>query len=281
LTTPALETRYLHIGGGFAAGGWFTGLGPNGDVNVPIPSVAPVHLPLVGGVSESKATKIVVDCSKVDFGKLDRATRADWKGRTLLTMGSGYAKVEAIPNAPGKPFQSRVVAEIKALKVDSFSLKQATLNMATWHDPAKDPQPKVTFGDTAILGLKLGRNELTITLDTATFNKYATMREFEAAFAAGQLPRTLVQTLAVDENGVLHRNSSMYVVGSLVKKIEGKLPDGATIDPNGYTITWPGFGKIILGEVTMGGFLRRASLLRLKHSDDEFCSGCSGGSYYP
>jgi hypothetical protein len=67
----------------------------------------------------------------------------------------------------------------------------------------------------------------------------------------------------------------------LVKKIEGRLPDGASIEDNGYIINWPAFGKIILGEILIGPYVRRVTLVRLKHSDTEIGSGCSGGSTWP
>ncbi|MEP6962523.1 MAG: hypothetical protein ABI995_10605 [Acidobacteriota bacterium] len=278
---PSLESRYLHIAGAFAAGGWFTGIGPKGDINVPIQTVAPVHLPMVGGVSEAKDSSIAQDCSKLKFGPMDKALRSEWQGKTLYTLGAAYCLAATIPNADGQPFQSRTVADIKNLRVDSVSVKRAVLNLSSSHDPKTAPHPSIRFGPTEITGLKLGKNELTVTLDMDSYNKYSTLAEFETAFRAGKLPRSLSRTLAVDEQGGLHRNGSAYVMGSLVKKIEGQLPDGATLDPNGYVIHWPKFGRIILGEVTMGAFIRRVTLIRLKHSDEEFGSGCSGGSYYP
>jgi hypothetical protein len=128
----------------------------------------------------------------------------------------------------------------------------------------------------------LGGYELTVTLDTATFNKYSTFAGLEEAYLAGKLPKTLVRTFKIDEKTKkFHRNPSGYVIASIVKKIDGALPDGATIEPNGYAIDWPEFGRIILGEVVMGPYIRRGILVRLEHSDDEIGSGCSGGSYYP
>lgn len=270
----------MHIAGAFAAGGWFTGLGPKGDIDVPIVTVSPVHLPMVGGISESKTPGTSVDCSKVKFPAMGPAARKEWQAKKLFSYDAAYCLAETAPAKEGKPQQSRTVSDLKALRVDSLAVKRAVLNMASSHDQ-QAPHPNVTFGQTEITGFKLDGKELKITLDTDSFNKFPTLNALEAAFKAGKLPRTLSRTMALDEKGGLHRNGSGYVVGSLVKKIEGTLPEGATIDPNGYTIHWPKFGKIILGEVTMGLYIRRVTLLRLKHSDLEFASGCSGGSYYP
>jgi hypothetical protein len=276
------ERRYLHIAGAFAAGGWFTGLGPDRKTNVPIPTVAPVHLPMVGGVNEAKASKVAVDCRKADFGGVSRTLLSDLRKRTLFTLGSGYSLAETVPKVAGKPLQSRTTSEIKSVRVDRVFLKYGLLNMETSHDPDKDRHPRITFGRTEITGLKLDGKEIKVTVDTAPFNKYATLEAFEAAFTAANLPAAALRTLAVDqEPRRLHRNESGYVVGSIVKKIEGPLPVGAKVEPNGYTIDWPEFGKIVLGEITMGPYIRRVTLLRLKHSDTEFGSGCSGGSFYP
>jgi len=53
------------------------------------------------------------------------------------------------------------------------------------------------------------------------------------------------------------------------------------IEENGYTIAWPGFGKVILGEILIGAYVRRVTLVRLKHCDIEIGGGCDGGSTWP
>ena len=58
-------SRYLHISGAFALGGTFTHVAPGVDVQ--IPTVAPVHLPMAGGISEVKVKKVSLDCKKLNL----------------------------------------------------------------------------------------------------------------------------------------------------------------------------------------------------------------------
>jgi hypothetical protein len=78
--------------------------------------------------------------------------------------------------------------------------------------------------------------------------------------------------------GGFYRNPSGYVVGSIVEKVEG-LPSDATY--NGYTVHWPPFGNLILGEMVITPYMRRISLIRFTYSNGSGGSGCSGGSTLP
>ena len=63
----AVESHYVHIGSAYAAGGSFTRVGSSIAIDVPIPTVASVELPRVGGLSTIKTPKWSLDCSKVQF----------------------------------------------------------------------------------------------------------------------------------------------------------------------------------------------------------------------
>jgi hypothetical protein len=64
--------------------------------------------------------------------------------------------------------------------------------------------------------------------------------------------------------GGFYRNPLGYVVGSIVEKVEG-LPKDATY--NGYTVHWPPFGNLILGEMVITPYMRRISLIRFTYSN--------------
>ena len=78
--------RYLHIVGAFAAGGVVTNLHPDTDINVPVSAVAPVHLPMAGGTSEAKASKVLLHGKKIKFGKIDRKIISQIKKKKLIFM---------------------------------------------------------------------------------------------------------------------------------------------------------------------------------------------------
>jgi len=273
-------SRYLHISGAFALGGTFTHVAPGVDVQ--IPTVAPVHLPMAGGISEAKVKKVSLNCKKVKFGPIDRKLLSKLKKRELFSIRSAYTFCKSEPQSSGKPFRNSCVSEISSLRLgDKVFLKHSLLKMQSSHDPAKTRFPQITFDTTTeIKGLKLGRSELKITLDLETLNRYPTLEELENAFKndpkvrARLTPRFLVDPAT----GGFYRNPSGYVIGSMVEKIEG-LPSDATY--SGYTVSWPPFGNLILGEMTMTPYMRRVALIRFTYSDGSGCGGCSGGSTYP
>jgi hypothetical protein len=55
-----------------------------------------------------------------------------------------------------------------------------------------------------------------------------------------------------------------WVVSSIIRSIEAldPLPSGADIDE--HVITWPDFGKVILGEMLISDFNRRLTMVRLE-----------------
>jgi hypothetical protein len=275
-----LDQRYLHIAGAFAVGGRLTRIG-GVPVDLPIETVAPAHLPMVGRRSASSAKGVLVDGREVKFGRIDPKQIKALKKKKLLSVGWARSLAESDPAGPNGPFVSRTVSEVKNLEIaDGFFLKSCALSMLSTHNPA-DPFPRVTFGRTEINGLKLGKSKLTVTLDLETFNRLATQAEFVAEFKKNSQQAPFSSFLTDPVTGELHRNQSGYIMGSLVKKIEGQLPPGAKLEDNGYIIDWPEFGKIILGEILIGPYVRRVTLVRLKHSDAEAGSGCSGGSTWP
>jgi hypothetical protein len=274
-------SRYLHISGAFAVSGTFTRIAPDVDIHMQVPTIAPVHLPMVGGTSEARHKKVSVDCRTAKFGKIDRKLLRQLQKKEILSVGAAYSLARTEPEVQGQPFQSNSVSEVKSVRIaEGFFLKYGLLNLQSSHDPNKSRHPSITFGKTEITGLKLGKSTLKITLDLDTFNKYPTLDAFEAAFQNdAKLREKLSPRFVTDpRTGGLHKNASGYVVGSIVQKVEG-LPDDARLD--GFVITWPKFGKIILGEILMGPYVRRVTLVRFKHSDGEVGSGCSGGSTYP
>jgi len=237
---------------------------------------------MVGGKSEAQfKKKVSFDARYAKFGKLDSKQLRQLKQKEILSVGAAYSLAQTEPEVPGKPFQSRSVSEVKAVRVaDGLYLKYGLLNLQSTHDPARSRHPSITFGKTEITGLKLGRTELKVTLDLETFNKYPTLEEFETAFHGdARLREKLAHRFVMDPaTGRLHKNASGYVVGTIVQKVEG-LPADASTD--GLIITWPQFGKIILGEILIGPYVRRVTLVRFEHSDGEVGSGCSGGSTFP
>jgi hypothetical protein len=77
--------RYLHIAGAFGVGGRLTKIG-DVPIDLPIETVAPAHLPMVGGRSESIG-KLIIDGRHIPSGKVSANILDDLKKRELLSVG--------------------------------------------------------------------------------------------------------------------------------------------------------------------------------------------------
>lgn len=274
------ERRYLFIGGGCSAGGWFTKLGPNKDVSIPVPSVAPVHLPLVGGLSESESGPISIRYEPSHFPGVSRKMLKDTLGKELFSINSAKSSVRSNKDARKRV---SIVTRSEATGMnfkEKFFLEYGELTMETSQGES-DQYPTIKIGSAQLTGLTLGGKPLTITFDVSTLNRYSNMEKLKAAFGAGQKLPPVLRTFSKTPKSQLFTNKTNYSFGSLVKSIQGELPEGAYIEPNGYTINWPGFGKIVLGEILISPYMRRVALVRLKLCNFEGISGCGGGSYWP
>ena len=271
----AVDRRYLQIGGAYAVGGAFTRVGSE-KVFVPIPTVASVELPLTGGLSTDKVTRYSLNASKV------KGLSAKLRRTPLLSVASASATCKSRHVALSEPKGSSANVEVKGVKVEGgFSLKSAVLNLQSDHAP-NDPYPAITFGTTGIVGMVLGKAKITVELDLDAFNTFPTLATLEPALLSGdkRISPQVVNSFLRNSDGSLHRNLAGYTMGSIVKSIKG-VPQDWTIEKNGYAIVWPGFGKVIIGEILVGAFVRRVVLVRLKHCDIEIGGGCGGGSTWP
>jgi hypothetical protein len=274
-----LDRRYLFIGGGCSAGGWFTKLGPNRDVKIPVPSIAPVHLPLVGGLSESQSGPVSICYEASHFPGVPKKLLKDVVGRELFSIESAKCSVRSSRDENRRVSIATYSEASKMRFKEGFYLEYGNLNMET-SQGEHDEYPTIRIGPSQLTGLTLGGKPLTITLDTDTLNRYPTMKKLKSAFETGKKKSHLLHTFT-QKKSKLVTSPGNYVTGSLVTSIQGELPPGAYIEPNGYTINWPAFGKIILGEILISSFLRRVALVRLKLCNFEGISGCGGGSYWP
>lgn len=270
-------TRYLHIAGGFAAGGTITKVG-NIATHLPVQTVAAVDLPSVGGLSEASSPGVVITGKDAGIASLSPAEM----NHELLSIASASSKVQSDPYVEGGPAGSSTFTEARGVRIDGGAMTIDSFQLALRSFHRKDaPHPEITMAGTKINGLTLGGSRVNLNLDLATFDRYPTLDALETAFKNNaDVRQALSHRFVLDSkaNG-FYRNASGYVVGSILESVSG-LPPGATVE-NGYTINWPGFGRIVIGEVFMGAYVRRATLLRVIHSDFDYGSGCTGGSWYP
>jgi hypothetical protein len=273
--------RYLYVSGGFAVGGVLA---------TDVPTTAAVHLPLSGGVSEAIGRSGFLDCRHLPFPGLRGDALKKAQARKILRFGkSAVVSRSVVPRARTRgsattTYVSTLQGLIEAAKYEDMSFNAIGLSMQSSHDITASVFPDITVGkpsETFIDGLTIGGCELKVTFDLALLNALPTLEKLEEAFERDQDIRARLSKTFRLHDGQLYKSKSGFLQGSLVKKISGPLPEGAFIEEDGYTITWPGHGQYIVGQILIGAFLRRVTMLRVHSSDLEFFGGCSGGSTYP
>lgn len=233
---------------------------------------------MVGGKSEASASGVLVKGRDAGVASLT----PELMEKELFSIGSANSLVQSDTLVEGGPAGSRTVMEVKSLSIagGEVSIDLCRLMMRSVHDRQSE-YPRMDLEGTDIVGLRLGNHLVELTLDLDPFNRYPTLADLEQDFRSNPaIQQALSPRFVVDpKTGGFYRNKSGYVVGSILKSVKG-LPPDATLE-NGYTINWRSFGKIIIGEVFMGNYVRRATLVRIVHSDGDIGSGCTGGSWYP
>lgn len=276
-----MEQRYIFIGGGGAAGGWLTNLGPDKNIDIPIPTVAPVYLPEAGGISEASVVDYSFRYTESQLQKAGRKQARALIGKEFLYIGSAASSTKAGPEVAGRPRVVKTSGEAKAVRIDGRVFVEQMAFTIDSSSPSPGAPPAITIAG-EFPTLTLDGFTIDLDVDTKAINSVPTYAELEKTLKNKKLPSAMTRSLTVDsKTGGLYRNASNYSIVSIVKGIKGKLPPGAYVEPNGYIIVWPDFGKIVLGEVIVTPYMRRLSMLRLKRSEFDLGGGCGGGSDWP
>jgi hypothetical protein len=210
-----------------------------------------------GGSSESSQ-------GKFDF-------RADANGDPLVSFESSYIKAwhdrQDDPN--GNPTHTvHTKSSVRQLRVDNrLVIDRAEAYLRTVYR-ASDPQPTITpvKEDTNLDGLVIDGVRFRIELDSKPFRALGTCHEFDHGATAnpdfGQ--RLAKRLLSLREQSASGPVGKGCYVSSIIKSIEplDAMPKGADIDE--HVITWPDFGKVILGEMLISEFSRRLTMVRLE-----------------
>ncbi len=102
-------------------------------------------------------------------------------------------------------------------------------------------------------------------LDVPTFRTYNTKASLAEAFEKDPEFRKKNRKRFNTPEGAekIREFSGGYYVCSIVDSIRGNLPDGAYVGDDGYTIFWPGVGRIVLGEIRVSHVSRRLTMVRV------------------
>jgi hypothetical protein len=250
--------RFFARGNAVAAGGYVHRV--NDKVirqNIPL-RCASSSLPVVGGSSESHTGPF-------------RFVHEEFWPEAVLSFSSSFTKAWHTQDDFEKPEEQRthtthVMAGIERVGVGKrLSIERANAYLRSDYRHREPTSIKTV--QVAIDGLVIDGVRFTVTFETELYSSLDTDQKLRDEYAKPKF---------VKEHGHQFQSGpeapgkgqmpeiAGYVVVSLVQRITwpGKLPKGAKVEGN--VITWPDFGRIILGEMLISGDARRLTLVRLE-----------------
>jgi hypothetical protein len=200
--------------------------------------------------------------------------------RCLLAVDRVNAWVEG--RDPVGRFETEVNSEVEGMEVlEKLRIDSLGMHMLAVR-PAGGGEAEVTTHGNHIAGLRMGKVEAKITLDSEPLTYTGSQREL-AEFWRNQTEeyreRNRNRFYTTPDGKELAEDHGQYRF-SLVSAIEFSGPEeerGAISLEGGYTIRWKGFGRIILGEVHVKGDERKVLLVRLAMGSDGGGDGSGGG----
>ena len=204
--------------------------------------------------------------------------------RTLLSVRK--VKTDVWGRDLGKRFETEVNVEIEALEVlEKLHIGSARLHfLSTRPATPEDAAVTVTTKGSRIEGMSLNGVDVAVTLDDEPLCFSGDAQQLSAFYAGkpddykkkyGWRYKMNVPPGSADPHPHHHKFT-------LVREIHLSGPPNklADVSVDGNTITWKGFGKIILGEVHVKGNDRQVNMVRLAMGSDGGGSGAgpSGAS---
>ena len=230
-----------------------------------VPTLGASVLPVSGGLSKGHASHY---CYAVDKPRK----------RTLVSVG----RIDTM--AAGRTFSDRweteVEAEIEKVDVvEKLHVGFVKLHLLAVRD-ADSEEARISTKGSRIEGLELGKVAVKVELDEEPIECCGS-RDRLAAFYAGKDDAYRAANafrFATDPAAPVLAERKGRSTFSLVRKIElsGKQDPEQPITVDGYTIIWKGFGRIVLGEVSVKGNDRRITMMRLAMGSDAGGSGSIG-----
>jgi hypothetical protein len=262
--------RYIFSGQAIGAGAHFRQLDGTTGLNHLVPTQAASVLPPTGGLSEASAPAY-------------RCHVDQPRPRTLFSLqkASSAAAGRCLPD---DQYETEVQVDLEAVEVvEKLRIGSVRLHMlSTFTMGAKEPV--VTTSGSRIESLWLGKVEARIDLDDELLSACGDQDQLAAAYRGKDADyrqkfawrfATPAGAAKIEPYGVNH---GVHYKCSLVRNIElvGPEEEKQAIGLDGYTITWKGFGRIILGEIHVKGNGRQLTMVRLAMGSDAGGSGSVG-----
>jgi hypothetical protein len=260
--------RYMFAGHAIGAAARFHRLDDVENLNHVIPVQGGAVLPPTGGRAEAKSK------SRYEYWA-DQPRR-----RCLMAVDKVDAWVEG--RDPDGRVETEVSSALEGMEVlEKLRIESLGMHMLAVR-PDAEGETKVTTHGNHIAGLRMGKVEAKITLDSEPLT-YTGSQQQLADFWRNQTEayreRNRDRFYTTPDGKELAEDHGQYRF-SLVSSVEfsGPKEDLASIWlEGGYTIRWKGFGRIILGEVHVKSQERKVLLVRLAMGSDGGGDGSGGG----
>jgi hypothetical protein len=254
--------RYIFAGHAIGAAAQFHKLDKVENLNHVIPTLGASVLANTGGLSQSHVSNY---CFSVDQPR----KRSLLSVRRIDTTATGK-KTNGV-------FETDVQAEIESIGlVDKLHIDMVKLHLLSTRDPNKEEAVISTNGN-QIIGMRLGDLDVDVTLDEEPLCACGSKEQLAAFYRmqSDQYRKEFSWRFATDPGAPEIKEHNGHYKCSLVRDIQlkGKNPD---ITISGDTITWDGFGKIIIGEVIVKHNDRRLIMVRLAMGSDAGGPGTVG-----
>jgi hypothetical protein len=239
------------------------------NLNHVVPVLGASVLPVTGGFSHSHAANY---CYEVD----------EPRKRTLVSVRRIETKAygRTLPDR----WETEVEAEIDSVRVlEKLDIGSVRLHMLAVRDSTSDNgETRVSTRGSHVEGLRMGSVTAKVVLDAEVLencgskDQLATWyRKQPSAWRTANACR-----FGTDPNAAEVCETNGRIKLSVVRDIQivgTQDPDHQVhLLPDGYTIKWDGFGRIILGEVSVKGSDRRVTMVRLAMGSDGGGSGSVG-----
>jgi hypothetical protein len=241
------------------------------NLNHVVPVLGASVLPATGGFSHAQAANY---CYEVD----------EPRKRTLVSVRRIETKAQG-RTLPDR-WETEVEAEIDSVSVlEKLEIGSVRVHMLAVRDSTSDTgETKVSTRGSHVEGLRMGGITAKVILDLEALENCGSKEQIAAWYR--KQPSAWRSTHAcrfgTDPNAadVCEKNGRIKL--SVVREIQLVGTQDADhqvyVLPDGYTIKWDGFGRIILGEVHVKGNDRLVTMVRLAMGSDGGGDGTVGGA---
>ncbi|MGJ5818978.1 hypothetical protein [Paludibaculum fermentans] len=248
----SIEPRFIFRGDAVGAAGRLVRNARGEAVNQIVPVLAASSLPVIGGISQSKAENCTVPMPGGD--------------QPFLCVGLAETSAVSEVDGPDKDHTTTVKCTVEKVQIlDRVTLDGVKVVLVSRHPPAEEVA-RITPDVAELTGLKLDGHELAVSFDLKVFQRCPTKQTLIEYYAKTASFREKSGWRVSSDSPKRLRPPEFkgMIVATIVtgiKWVGEPLPD---VEICGNVIRWPGVGSIYLGELLIAKHSRRLTMFRME-----------------